>query len=239
MGAFDIKIERLGTDFLLISWPNKISVEISEELLAFEKAITQQFHDFILVSNPAYASLCVHYHREKINFTTIKNKLLEAYRTFVFNRVENKKYWEIPVCYDPELGPDFLACCEQKMLTPETFISLHTEPYYRIYFIGFLPGFLYLGGLNQQLFIPRKATPRPKVPKGAVGIAGSQTGIYPQASPGGWQLIGQTKVSLFDADQQPPTLFQAGDYIKFTAISRADFAKASHLPVLKNRRSDG
>lgn len=235
MGKFKITIKPLGEEFLLISWPAKISVEISEELLAFEHFIKKEFKKFIIATNPAYASLAVRFKEEKIRFVALKKLLLEAYQTFGFNKMETKKYWEIPVCYDPAMGPDLLESCTRTSLDLATLIHLHTEPFYRIYFIGFLPGFLYLGGLNPKLAMPRKETPRPKVPKGAVGIAGQQTGIYPQASPGGWQLIGQTKVSLFDPNQDPPTPFQAGDYIKFTAISKADFSHSATFPILKTR----
>jgi len=238
MGKFKVTVQPLGDDFLLVCWPTRISIEISEELLAFEQLIVKQFGEFILGINPAYASLCIRFKKEKISFENFKKILLEAYQIFGFKIVKTEKYWEIPVCYHPELGPDLLDCCEQTKLDLEDFINLHTVPLYRIYFIGFLPGFLYLGGLNKKLFIPRKTTPRPKVPAGAVGIAGVQTGIYPQASPGGWQLIGQTKVSLFNPTQQPPTPFCAGDYLKFTAISKTVFARASHLPTLKIKEAD-
>jgi len=235
MGRFNINIQPLGENYLLCSWPAKISVEISEELLAFEQFIFKKFNHFILASNPAYASLAIRFEIKNITFSELKLILLKAYQDFVFNKIESKKYWEIPVCYDSELGPDLLEACDRTSLDLETFIKLHTKPFYRIYFIGFLPGFLYLGGLNEKLFIPRKSTPRLKVPMGAVGIAGSQTGIYPQNSPGGWQLIGQTKVSLFHSNQKVPTPFQAGEHIKFTSISKADFTLASTLPILKTR----
>ncbi len=237
MGKFKITVQPLGEAFLLVSWPAKISVEISEELLAFEEFIKKEFKEFILATNPAYASLAIRFKQEKITFKSLKKLLLEAYQIFGFNKMETKKYWEIPVCYDPVLGPDLLEACEQTSFDIEDFIQLHTDPFYRIYFIGFLPGFLYLGGLDPRLAIPRKATPRPKVPKGAVGIAGQQTGIYPQASPGGWQLIGQTKVDLFNPSKDPPTPFKAGDYLKFTPISKADFSNSATLPILKNREN--
>ena len=235
MGKFKITVQPLSEAFLLVSWPAKISVEISEELLAFEEFIKEEFEEFILATNPAYASLAIRFKLEKITFKPLKHLLLEAYQIFGFNKIETKKYWEIPVCYDRSLGPDLFEACEQTSLDMEDFIQLHTTPFYRIYFIGFLPGFLYFGGLDPQLAMPRKATPRPKVPKGAVGIAGQQTGIYPQASPGGWQLIGQTKVDLFNPSQNPPTPFKAGDYLKFTPISKADFSNSATLPILKNR----
>lgn len=237
MGKYKISIASLGAEFLLLSWPANISVELSEEVLAFEKFITHNLSKFILATNPAYASLCIRYNN-KISFAELKKLLLDAYLNFDVNIVETKKYWEIPVCYHRKLGPDLLECAHRTSLTLETLIELHTKPFYRIYFIGFLPGFLYLGGLDKQLFIPRKETPRTKVPKGAVGIAGQQTGIYPQASPGGWQLIGQTKVELFHPNQTPPTTFQPGDYLKFKAITLEEFKTATHLPILKTKEAD-
>jgi len=237
MGKFDINIQSLGEEYLLVSWPAEISVEISEELLAFEKYISRNFQNLIIATNPAYASLCVRFNSEKASYPELLNLLKLAYQSFNFTFTENKKYWEIPVCYHPELGSDLLECATRTSLDVETFIELHTKPFYRIFFMGFLPGFLYLGGLDKKLFIPRKKSPRPKVPKGAVGIAGQQTGIYPQSSPGGWQLIGQTKVELFHLEQKPPTPFKAGDYLKFTSISLEEFKTAPNLPILKNRET--
>jgi len=239
MGKFKIAIKPLSEEYLLISWPSKISLEISEELLAFEHFILIEFEKFILNTNPAYASLCIRIDIEKTTLLNLKNLLLEAYRDFRFNRVETKKYWEIPVCYDPSLGPDLLDACKRTSLALENFIALHSAPLYRIYFIGFLPGFLYLGGLDESLSIPRKKSPRPKVPAGSIGIAGNQTGIYPQSSPGGWQLIGQTKVSLFNTNENPPTPFKAGDYLKFTNISKEEFQTTSNFPILKSMEDDG
>jgi len=240
MGKYKIFVEPFGEEFLLVSWPSTtISVDISEELLGFEKFITKNLGEFILATNPAYASVCIRFKKEKISFEELKPLLLEAYQNFEFKMVESKNYWEIPVCYHPELGPDLLECSVRTSLELEAFVELHTKPFYRIYFIGFLPGFLYLGGLDEKLFIPRKATPRIKVPKGAVGIAGQQTGIYPQSSPGGWQLIGQTKVELFHPNQATPIPFQAGDHLKFTAITLEAFKTAPHFPTLKSKEADG
>jgi len=239
MGKFEITVVPLGEEFLLVSWPSTaISVDISEELLAFEKFISKHLSEFILATNPAYASLCIRFRNKKTSIAELTHLLLEAYQGFDFNSFETNKYWEIPVCYHPELGPDLIECATRTSLELATFIEIHTQPFYRVYFIGFLPGFLYLGGLDKKLFIPRKATPRTKVPKGAVGIAGQQTGIYPQASPGGWQLIGQTKVELFHPDQATPTPFQAGDYLKFTAITLEEFKTAPHFPILKSKEAD-
>lgn len=122
---------------------------------------------------------------------------------------------EIPVIYGGESGPDLTVVAEHAALTPRQVVELHSSSDYVVFFIGFQPGFPYLGGLDQRLHIPRRAEPRVAVPAGSVGIGGSQTGVYPLASPGGWQLIGQTRTALFDPLQQPPTLLRPGDRVRF------------------------
>lgn len=122
---------------------------------------------------------------------------------------------EIPVIYGGEHGPDLVVVAEHAALTPGQAVELHSSSDYVVFFVGFQPGFPYLGGLNPRLHIPRRAEPRVAVPAGSVGIGGSQTGVYPLASPGGWQLIGQTHTALFDPLQQPPTLLRPGDRVRF------------------------
>ncbi|MGK3144431.1 5-oxoprolinase subunit PxpB [Pantoea sp. C2G6] len=122
---------------------------------------------------------------------------------------------DIPVIYGGEAGPDLAVVAEHAALTPRQVVELHSSSEYVVFFIGFQPGFPYLGGLDARLHTPRRAEPRVKVPAGSVGIGGSQTGVYPLASPGGWQLIGQTRTALFDPQQQPPTLLRPGDRVRF------------------------
>ncbi|ORM73224.1 hypothetical protein HA48_10680 [Pantoea wallisii] len=122
---------------------------------------------------------------------------------------------EIPVVYGGEAGPDLAEVAERAGMTPKQVVELHSATDYVVYFIGFQPGFPYLGGLDERLHTPRRAEPRVVVPAGSVGIGGSQTGIYPLAAPGGWQLIGHTPLSLFDPDAQPPTLLRPGDSVRF------------------------
>jgi len=122
---------------------------------------------------------------------------------------------EIPVIYGGEHGPDLVVVAEHAALTAGQVVELHSSSDYVVFFVGFQPGFPYLGGLDPRLHIPRRAEPRVAVPAGSVGIGGSQTGVYPLASPGGWQLIGQTRTALFDPLQQPPTLLRPGDRVRF------------------------
>ncbi|WP_327193442.1 5-oxoprolinase subunit PxpB [Psychrobacter sp. PL15] len=130
----------------------------------------------------------------------------------------NGKHIEIPVHYGGQYGPDLKAMANELGLSVAAVVDLHTEATYTVYFIGFQPGFPYLGGLSESLYFPRHAIPRTQVPAGSVGIGGEQTGVYPFESPGGWQLLGKTDTSLFDLNKSSPTLLNAGDTLKFTAI---------------------
>ena len=135
----------------------------------------------------------------------------------------DSRVFEIPVCYDLDFGIDLELISKEKSLEISEIISLHTKPEYRVYFMGFLPGFLYLGGLDKKLQISRKSQPRMKIEKGAVGIGENQTGIYPKVSPGGWQIIGNCPVNFFDKNSEIPTQISAGDYIKFKIVDRAEY----------------
>ncbi|MBM7839514.1 inhibitor of KinA [Alkalihalobacillus xiaoxiensis] len=129
----------------------------------------------------------------------------------------------IPVCYDESLAPDLLSLAEAKGFSVEEVIHRHTEATYLVHMIGFAPGFPFLGGMNNSLATPRKSKPRARVAAGSVGIAGGQTGIYPTETPGGWQLIGQTPLVLFDLSKEQPSLLRAGDHVQFEAISLTSF----------------
>ncbi|MBT0880014.1 MULTISPECIES: 5-oxoprolinase subunit PxpB [unclassified Campylobacter] len=126
---------------------------------------------------------------------------------------------EIPVDYGGDLGLDLKVIAKAKGMSMSEFAKLHAEPIYDVYFIGFQPGFAYLGGLNELLHTPRLSTPRLKIPAGSVGIGGAQTGIYPYQSPGGWNIIGNTKAKLFDVNSENPSLLKAGDRLKFVINS--------------------
>lgn len=123
---------------------------------------------------------------------------------------------EIPVVYGGSAGPDLDNVARHTGLSVNEVIARHSGAEYVVYFLGFLPGFAYMGGLDTSLATPRHTTPRVSIPAGSVGIGGEQTGIYPMASPGGWQLIGRTSLQLFDPAQQPPTLLRPGDRVRFT-----------------------
>ena len=208
-----IQIKSMGPGALLVEWPASISPDINGEVLALQQLLNEsnfQFHDVI----PAYHSLLLEFDKDQHKKETVEEWLMTQLADLqVTDRTFNR--WEIPVRYE---GEDLETLCRQKKISKEEFTSLHSGPEYRVYFIGFLPGFLYLGGLPEILHTPRRSVPRKQVPKGAVSIGGSQTGIYPQPSPGGWQLIGHTEFKWFDLQREPPSLILPGDHIQFIPV---------------------
>ena len=146
----------------------------------------------------------------------LTDKLQSAWETAAISQKAMRKI-DIPVVYGGDSGPDLAEVARHTGLSPAEIVKRHTAAEYIVYFIGFQPGFPYLGGLDPKLATPRRSEPRIVVPAGSVGIGGSQTGIYPSASPGGWQLIGHTGLQLFDPSKNPPTLLQPGDRVRFVA----------------------
>lgn len=140
------------------------------------------------------------------------------------------RIWEIPVCYASETGRDLEALAKAKNISQKQLVDLHSQSLYRIHFYGFLPGFMYLNGLNEKLHSARKPVPDRAVPAGSIAIGGAQTGIYPSSSPGGWHLIGQTPISLFDTRQVTPVFASVGDRITFIPISLIEFERLKRHP---------
>ena len=183
---------------------DRISEEINQKIRAFQLLLTARHIPGLIETVPTYCTLMIHY-----------DPCLLSYEELL----------EIPVLYGGEMGPDLAHVAEHAGLSEAEVIKLHSEPEYLIYMLGFTPGFTYLGGLNPKLETPRLETPRVLIPAGSVGIAGKQTGIYPIASPGGWQLIGRTPVRMYDPDREVPMLPRAGQYIHFSPITEEEYRK--------------
>jgi inhibitor of KinA len=135
----------------------------------------------------------------------------------------------VPTLYGGEYGPDIEFVATHNNITPEEVIEIHTATPYLVYMLGFTAGFPYLGGMSEKIATPRLKTPRTRIPAGSVGIAASQTGLYPIESPGGWQLIGRTPIKAFSPQSENPFLFAAGDYLKFRAIEQDEYDKIKEL----------
>lgn len=213
----------LGERAILITWEEKIDENLLYFLLLIQKLITKKYTKERVEVINTYNSLLINYndHIEDVygEINSLKSLISNSDET---EGVE-KDHFIIPVCYEEQFGLDLHSLSEEKELAIAEIIDLHTKPDYTIYFLGFLPGFLYLGGLLKELHFPRKKTPRLSVKKGAVGIANKQTGIYPQNSAGGWQLIGNCPIPLFDASLDEPSPFAPGDKLSFRSVSLGEY----------------
>ncbi len=225
--------KQFGERAILMEWPAVIDEKILAEVLVVKNKIKANSHkavqDFII----GYNSLTVVYS----DFIKDIGEEVEYLKSLAsIKSSEHKtdsKIWEIPVCYDDQFGIDLEAMSGQIKLSKQEIIDEHSKALYKVFFIGFLPGFMYLGGLDKKLFMPRKETPRLQIEKGSVGIGGSQTGIYPAQSAGGWNIIGKTPIPLFDVEQDPPCFVKPGDQIRFKPISLEEFKAIESDKALK------
>lgn len=218
-----------GESAFLIKFDTEISVKTHRRILGFLKAIQAdgEFMKGIIDLVPSYADLMVYFNPLVFSYKEMLEKLRETEEKVKrIGRIKSRLI-EIPVCYGGKYGEDIEFVAGHNNLSVEQVIQKHAKPKYLVYMLGFTPGFSYLGGLDKSIATPRKTEPRTAIPAGAVGIAGNQTGIYPIESPGGWQLIGQTPVKLFDAKQPSPVLLMAGDNIRFKPISAHEFDSIS------------
>jgi inhibitor of KinA len=222
-----IRIEPLGDRALLVTLADDLArIDAATNVRVHAAAARlRDAHEALTDVVPAYASVAVHYDpaRVRCRHEEPPHEALARWVAVRLERlgdagVEQSRFVEIPVRYGGEHGPDLASLAEARDLSIEEVVTLHTAPEYIVHFIGFMPGFAYLRGLDPRLATPRREVPRTSVPAGSVGIGGAQTGVYPIASPGGWQLIGRTDVQLFDPSREPAALLTAGDRVRFRAV---------------------
>ena len=222
MKRFPISIKPFGHQAVLIEWPNTVSEDILDDILAFKKYLTQ-FLDQVWEFVPAYNSLAIINTKEGIDVMELEKKLFNWYEQMDQRLTQERFLYEFPVCYDLEFGIDLQEVSQILKLSVKEVVKKHCEHQYTVYGIGFLPGFMYLGGLPKSLEIQRRATPRQKVQKGAVGLAAKQTGIYPQESPGGWNIIGNCPIPIFNARAKKQCIVNVGDKIQFFPITLDEY----------------
>jgi inhibitor of KinA len=225
-----LTITPLGDNGITVTFGTSIDVQTNEHVLSLFNYLQQQ--DFPVIKDviPAYASVSVVYDVMKVrevsegSVYTYMRILLEQAITEQQNiEPATPKTLHIPVCYDVTLGTDLVLISRQKKISIDEIIDIHSSKIYRVYMIGFLPGFAYMGDVDELIATPRKSIPAQTISAGSVGIADRQTGIYPFNSPGGWNIIGQTPEPLFYPDLEQPCLFKPGDNVQFIPISLRDF----------------
>jgi len=211
-----MRVQAINEDRVMVTFSNTIDLETREVISQYQAAL--EGLEGIASITCGYNQIMIRYDDEKINIE-------EALKDLDLRPGETKKnIIRIPVCYDPPYGLDTAYVCDYHQINLETLIELHSQVLYPVYMMGFVPGFPYLGDLNPDLATPRRDNPRTSIPKGAVGIGGKQTGIYPCPSPGGWQIIGQTPIDLLNLEVND-TLIHRGDYIQFYPIDGETFEK--------------
>jgi inhibitor of KinA len=223
------KIYRLGEYALSIEFGNVIEDVVNGYVLSsflhIEKLHAEAITDLI----PCYSSLTVVYDGIKLKeesspFHFMVKKITAALTDVDWNGALPSKLIEIPACYDESFGTDLKQIAAEKNLSVTGVISLHASKTYRVYMIGFLPGFPYMGSVDERIAMPRKVKPDLTIKAGSIGIAGKQTGIYPANSPGGWNIIGRTPLTMFNVKSENAALLKAGDRVKFIPISLKDFS---------------
>ena len=233
MSSYKLTYKPFGNRVILIEWPSEIDKNILNDVLKFKNRIAESELKVKVEIINTYNSLTIFYHAIIENIYSEFERLKELYQGQITEKNQTTKLFKIPVCYDKKFGIDLEEISQKNELPEAQIISLHSSQKYTIYFIGFLPGFLYLGGLPKSLHFPRRKNPRIAVEKGAVGIGGSQTGIYPQESSGGWNIIGNSPLSFFDRKNNEPCFAKPGDQIQFEPISLEQHAEITQLIAYK------
>ncbi|WP_338033138.1 5-oxoprolinase subunit PxpB [Limosilactobacillus alvi] len=225
----DYQLFDYGDQAIVIELGKVIDPEINRRVQLLGQLIMKAKIPAIETIIPAYATLTVTFNGQITNGKMLRQRLVPIIESSLSGDLPVAKTWLIPVAYGGEYGPDLRDVADYGGITPTEVIRLHTAQKYLIYFLGFLPGFAYMGTVPDQIAMPRLASPRLKIPAGSIGIAGQQTGFYPVTSPGGWRIIGQTPLKLYQPEN-PVSFYQAGDQIQFEAVTPAEF-KAIQLTV--------
>jgi len=208
---------------MLVYLGEEIGAAAHERVVRLLRLLQSEPVKWIRNIQPAYCSLLITFDAATVDHAEVRETISGLEKHAKKSPAAKRRLVEVPVCYGGEFGPDLEDVGEQRGLTAEKVVELHIARTYHAYFLGFAPGFAYLGDVAEEIATPRLETPRKEVAAGSVGIAGRQTAIYPFATPGGWRLIGRTPLEIFRKDREPMGLIAIGDQVKFQPITRAEF----------------
>jgi len=218
-----------GDSLVLVEFEARMAPEVNARVVAVAQAIAEAAVPGVRDVVPGFASVGVHVDPLRFDASALEQVVAHAWDVAAVAGAPARVV-DIPVCYGGEHGPDLEAVAASAGCSPGAVVQRHTAPVYRVYMLGFLPGFAYLGSVDPSISVPRRPAPRARVRAGSVGIAGLQTGVYPCDSPGGWQLIGRTPWRMFDATRQQPAVLRAGDAVRFVSLSHDQWHACAGVP---------
>jgi inhibitor of KinA len=221
------RFEPASDQSLLIYFGERITIKAHEQVRKLLHLLEAEPIAGVRNLHPAYCSVLAKFDAVKWRHEALEKELRKYLNRLDKVKLPEPHQVEIPVSYGGEFGPDLEEVAALHKITPEQVIKLHSSATYLVYFLGFTPGFAYLGELPQELVTPRLTSPRKRVPAGSVGIAGNQTGVYPFETPGGWRLLGRAPLAMFRTDREGLSLLSIGDRVRFAPISRERFAELS------------
>jgi len=214
-----------GDTALVVDFGNTVDLNVSAKVLALAERLNDLKIDGVIETVPTIRSLSIYYEPLTVSATRLERQVADILEN-LDEEPETGRTCDIPVCYDPELAPDLEHVASQCNIDPARVIEIHSSRTYHVYMLGFLPGLAYLGDLPPELSLPRRATPRPRIPAGSLGIGGKLTCIYPMATPCGWHIIGRSPTPLWDATLSRGALLRAGDKVKFEPVSLREYRRS-------------
>ncbi len=218
---------RASDHSVLVPFGEEIALEHHESVVRLATALLADPKPFIKNIHPAYSSVLVSFDAARTAHAEVEDYIVGVIKKLSARPMPTSREVEVPVCYGGEFGLDLPDVAQHNGLSVNEVTEIHSSAAYKVYFLGFSPGFPYMGGMSERIATPRLPRPRTHVPAGSVAIGGAQTGIYPLSSPGGWRIIGRTPLRLFNPAANPPTLLQMGDVVRFREIGREEYDRLS------------
>ena len=223
----DLRIVLAGDAALLVEFPARIDPAVSGQAVALARAVRSRWAASVRDVVVGYASVTIYFDPLHVDASALEEELRQLARALPDSAIEDGALIDVDVCYGGDLGPDLADVAAFAKVTEDEAVRLHSATTYRVYIVGFVPGFPYMASVHPHLALPRRTTPRTRVPAGSVAIAAGQTGIYPIETPGGWHLIGRTRVKPYDDSRAEPFLFKPGDRVRFHPIDRMEFDRTA------------
>jgi inhibitor of KinA len=222
-----VRVAAAGDSALVAEFPQRIDPGINQRTLSLAARVRAEWGEILRDVVIGYCTVTVYFNPRHVDARWLEEEIRAAARDAENGPAQVSRTIEVPVCYDPALGPDLQDVAAFGACSVEEVVHLHTTRPYRVYMIGFIPGFPYLAEVDRRIARPRRAAPRTAVPAGSVAIAGGQTGIYPKLTPGGWNIIGRTPLRPYDPGREDPFLFRVGDEVRFRPMTREAFDRSA------------